>query len=251
MSALVLAREMAWGPCLVPPLTSRDEFPRATPKFLWAPSCGTGVAFNLLAVCTSHEIQVLSISYSAPEFLEVSRGFVSGLGSRYNHSEHYSKKELTENYVHDVRGLLHLWSRFKSDECEDLEMAVNRLSSSLYRNRGRFWLQDRILDAAIYLEIMYQLKPPELTNKLASRAAHLLATETDKRIEIYDQVHAFYEARSNVAHGDKGKRKGKGGKRTMDFKEAGDLGLTLATYTLRRLLENGKFPSWKKLILST
>ena len=250
MSALVLAREMTWGPCLVPPLTSRDKSPRVTRKYLWAPNRGTDVAFNLLAVCTSHDIQVLSISDSAPKFVEVSRGFVSGSGSQYNHNEYYSKKELTEDHVHDLRGLLRLWSRFRSDDSEDLEMAISRLSSSLYRNRGRFWLQDRILDAAICLELMYQLKPPELTNKLASRAAHLLATETDERTEIYDQVHVFYEARSNIAHGDKGRRKGKGRKKTTDFKEVGDLGLTLATDTLRALLKNGKFPSWKELILS-
>ena len=97
---------------------------------------------------------------------------------------------------------------------------------------------------------MYQLEPPELTNKLASRAAHLLATETNKRIEIYDQVHVFYDARSNIAHGDKGKRKRRRKKKATDFKKAADLGLTLATDTLRALLENGKFPSWKELILS-
>ncbi len=250
MSALVLAREMTWGPCLVPPLTSRDELPRATREFLWAPDRGTDVAFNLLEVCASHEVQVLSISYSAPKFVEVSRGFVSGSGARYNHGENYSKKEITEDHVHDLRNLLGLWSRFKSSDSEDLEMAINRLSSSIHRNRGRFWLQDRILDAAICLELMYQLEPPELANKLASRAAHLLATETNKRIEIYDQVHMFYEARSNIAHGDKGKRKRRRRKKATDFKKAADLGLTLATDTLRALLENGKFPTWKELILS-
>ncbi|MDE0532619.1 MAG: HEPN domain-containing protein [Albidovulum sp.] len=92
-------------------------------------------------------------------------------------------------------------SRFKSDDSEDFEMAINRLSSSIHRNRGWFWLRDRILDAAVCLELMYQLKPPELINKLASRAAHLLATGTGKLIEIHDQVHVFYKARSNIAHG--------------------------------------------------
>ena len=53
-----------------------------------------------------------------------------------------------------------------------------------------------------------------------------------------------------TAHNARLQRKGKGGKKTTDFKEAGDLGLTLATDTLRALLENGKFPSWKELILS-
>ena len=251
MNALVLAREMTWGPCLVPPRTSRDESPRITPEFRWAPGCGTGTAFDFLTVCTSHEIQILFISYSAPEFVDVIPSFISGSGSGYTPSEGWSTKELTEDHVCHLQEILRLWSDFKSDEREALEMAVNRLSSSIYRNRGRFWLQDRILDAATCLEIMYQLRPPELTNKLATRAAHLLAKETDKRIEIFDQVDAFYDARSNIAHGGKGKRQGKGKKKATDFKEAADLGFTLASKSLRALLENGEFPKWKELILSS
>lgn len=251
MKALVLAREMTWGPCFVPPLTSRDELPRATPEFRWAPGCGTGIVFDLLSVCTSHELQILSISYSAPEFVDVSPSFVSGSGSGYMHSERWSKNVLAEEPVRQLQEWLSLWSAFEPDEREILEMAVNRLSSSIYRNRGRFWLQDRVLDAAISLEIMYRLTPPELTNKLATRAAYLLATETDKRVEIFDQVGAFYEARSNVAHGDEGKRKGNKKKKTTDFKEAADLGFMLASKTLRALLENGEFPKWKELILSS
>ena len=247
MNALVLAREMTWGPCLVPPLTSRDEFPRATPEFRWAPGSGTGIAFELLSVCASHEIQILFISYCAPDFVDVIPGFVSGSGSGYVHSENWSKKELTEEHVHHFQDLLSLWSDFKSNERDTLEMAVNRLSSSIYRNRGRFRFQDRILDAAICLEIMYQLEPPELTHKLATRAAHLLTKKTDERIEIFDQVYAFYAARSNIAHGDTGKRKKKN---TTDFKEAADLGFKLSCQTLRALLENGEFPNWKERILS-
>ena len=251
MSALVLARETTWGPCLVPPRTSRDEPLNVTPEFRWAPGCGTDIVFDLLSVCTSHEIQILFISYSAPEFVDVSAGFVSGSGSGYIHSEGWKKRELTEEHVRHLQGLLVLWSHFNSDERETLEMAVSRLSSSIYRNRGRFWLQDRILDAAICLEIMYQLQSPELTNKLATRAAHLLEKEPDKRIEIFDQVDAFYDARSNIAHGDKGKRQGKRKKKTTDFEVAADLGFTLASKTLRALLENGEFPKWKELILSS
>ena len=251
MSALVLAREMTWGPCLVPPRMSRDEPLKVTPEFRWAPDCGTSIVFDLLSVCTSHEIQILFISYSAPEFVDVSANFVSGSGSGYIHNEGWKKRELTEEHVRHLQGLLVLWSQFNSDERETLEMAVSRLSSSIYRNRGRFWLQDRILDAAICLEIMYQLQPPELTNKLATRAAHLLEKESDKRIEIFDQIDAFYDARSNIAHGDKGKRQGKRQKKTMDFEVAADLGFTLASKTLRALLENGEFPKWKELILSS
>ena len=250
MNAAVLAREMTWGPCLVPPITSRDKWPRPTPEFRWAPGCDTAIVFDLLSVCTAHEIQILFITYSAPEFVDVSRSFVSGSGSGYVHNENWSRKELTDEHVRHLQDLLRLWEDFKSDQRETLEMAINRLSSSIYRKRGRFWLQDRVLDAAICLEMMYQLKPPELTHKLATRAAHLLAKEPDKRIEIFDRVHEFYEARSNIAHGDNAKRQGKKSKKTTDFNEAGDLGFTLASGTLRALLENGEFPKWNELILA-
>ncbi len=250
MSALVLAREMTWGPCLVPPMTSRDEPLSITPDFRWAPGCGTDIVFDLLSVCTSHEIQILFITCCAPEFVDVSRGFASGMGSSYSHSERWKKRDFTEEHVRRLQDLLGLWSRFKSDELEILEMAINRLSSSIYRNRGRFWIQDRILDAAICLEIMYQLQPPELTNKLATRAAHLLETEPDRRIEIFDQVNAFYDARSNIAHGDKGRRKGERKKKMADFEAATEIGFALASRSLRALLENGEFPKWKQLIMS-
>ena len=251
MGALVLAREMTWGPCLVRPLTSKDKLPNAAPEFRWAPESGTGIVFELLSVCTSHEVQVLFVTYSAPKFTEVYSGFVSGSGSGYIHGDNWSKKELVGEHVGQLKELLQLWSDFKSDERQILELAVSRMSSSIFRNRGRFRLQDRILDAAICLEIMYQLEPPELTNKLATRAAHLLATKTDERIKVFDRVHAFYDARSNIAHGDTGKRKGRRKKKTTDSEEAADLGLKLASETLRALLENGEFPKWKELILSS
>ena len=248
MGALVLARQVTWGPCLVPPLTSRDEFPRLLPEFRWLPGCGTGIVFDLLSVCMSHQVQILSMLHCAPEFVDVSRGFAPGSSNGYIYSDHSSKKDLTKEHVSHLQGLLRLWSQFNADNRDILELAVNRLSSSIQRNRGRFREQDRILDAAIALEIMYDLKPPELTNKLANRAAHLLSDEIEKRIEIFDQVHLFYEARSKIAHGVDSKRKRK--KKMTDFKDAAEVGFSLACETLQALLDNGDFPNWKLLILS-
>ena len=131
---------------------------------------------------------------------------------------------------------------------ENLELAINRLSSSIYRNRGRFRHQDRVLDAAISLEIMYQLDPPAITYKLATRAAHLLAKTEAERAEIFDQIHTFYAARSNIAHGATRKRKGK--TKPTNFQKSADLGFKLASETLQALLENGEFPDWNKLVLS-
>ena len=235
MSAMVLARKMTWGPCLVPPRTSRDKPERVMPKFRWEPECGTGIVFELLSVCTSHEIQILFITYSAPEFVDVIHSLASGSGSGYIHTEFWSKKELAKEHIDQLQKLLHLWTKFKSTDRDKLEIAVNRLSSSIYRNRGRFRLQDRILDAVISLEIMYQLEPPEITYKLATRAAHLLANKPDMRNEIFDQVHTIYKARSNIAHGATGKRKKSKKKKTTNFQEAADLGFRLASETLRAL----------------
>lgn len=254
MGALVLARQMTWGPCIVPPLTSRDfhkdEFQGAAPAFRWAPGRSTGIVFDLLSVCASHKVVPLRISYCAPQFAGVYPGLVSGSGPGFFHGERWSKQDLAEDHVRHLRELLHLWEKFSTDKQEVLELAVSRLSSATGRNRGRFWVPDRILDAAIALEIMYELEPPELTNKLATRAAHLLAEETGGRIGIFDRVIAFYEARSRIAHGDTGKRQGKKNKKTIDFKDAAESGFTLASETLRALLDRGDFPNWKELIMS-
>ena len=139
---------------------------------------------------------------------------------------------------------------FSTDKQEILELTVRRLSSATGRNRGRFWLPDRILDTAIALELMYELEPPEVTNKLATRAAHLLVKETDKRIAVFDQVTMFYDARSKIAHGETGKRHSVKKRKATDFKEAADSGFALASKTLRALLDRGDFPYWKKLIMS-
>ena len=77
---------------------------------------------------------------------------------------------------------------------------------------------------------------------MAIKAAYLLAKETDKRIEIFHQVYTFYNARSNIAHGSKGKRQRTGEKKTTDLEEAADLGFVLASKSLRALLEYGEFP---------
>ena len=248
MGALVLVRKMSWGPCLVHPRTFYDNSVEVTPNFQWAPGCGTGIVFDLLSVCTSQEIQILFITCNAPEFVDLIPNFVSGTGMSYIHSEYWLEKEFAEEHVGQLQSLLQLWSQFKSDKRETLELAINRLSSSIHRNRGRFWLQDRILDAAISLEIMYQLDPPEITYKLATRAAYLLAKTEDERAEIFDQIHTFYVARSKIAHGAARKRKGK--KKPTNFQKSADLGFKLASETLQALLVNGEFPDWNKLVLS-
>ena len=250
MDALVLARKTTWGPCLVPPLTSKDPFPKVMPEFRWLPGRGSGIVLDLLTVCTSHQVQLLSMTYCAPEFADVIPGLAPGSGYAHIHGKRWSKKDLARDHVIDLQGLLRSWDRFDAAKRDTLELAVNRLASSIHRSRGRFWLQDRILDAAIALEIMYELIPPELTNKLATRAAYFLAADPEKRIEIFDRVHSFYQARSQIAHGGKGKRKGKAKRKKIVFDKAAETGFALASDTLRALMDKGDFPNWKRLIMS-
>jgi len=117
------------------------------------PDGGAGIVFDLLSVCAAHETRILSMSYGAPESVDVNPGFVSGSGCV--HSERCSNKEPAGEDIFLLEYLLQLRPDFKSGERGALETAVNRSSSSLIRKRGRFWLRDRIPDAALCLEVIY------------------------------------------------------------------------------------------------
>ncbi|MDE2752632.1 MAG: HEPN domain-containing protein, partial [Gemmatimonadota bacterium] len=148
---------------------------------------------------------------------------------------------LTREHIGDLRSLLSRWSPYNSKERSTLELGLSRLASSIQRKRGRFWLQDRILDTAIALEVMYELRPPELSYRLQTRAGHLLADTTEERIAISKEVKQFYGLRSSIAHGKKG----------VDAKESGDAGFALAETTLRELLRRESFPDWERLVMSS
>ena len=242
--ALVLAREMTWGPCFVSPKTSKDigkGMPRPRPSFRWLAESHSGIVFDLLSILTSHRVQVLSVHNCAPEFVDVNSNFGPGSCVSFLRDDRWAKKEFTQEHVSDLQDLLLKWSGFKGER-DTLELAVNRLASSIQRNRGQFWLQDRILDTAIALEVMYKLNSSEISYKLAVRAGHLLANKIDKRVDFYKKAKAFYRSRSSITHGEK-KQKG-------NIKEAADSGFDLALMTLEKLLEMGKFPDWDKLVMS-
>ena len=59
---------------------------------------------------------------------------------------------------------------------------------STRRNRGRFWLEDRILDIAVALEVLYGLKGGELTHNLSTRAAYLLGCGSAGRVDVFEAV---------------------------------------------------------------
>ena len=245
MNALVLAREMTWGPCLVPPKTSRNMGSNVVPTFTWFDRHQSGVLFDLLTIVTSHRIQVLSVLTCAPEFVDVNPNFGPGSSTGFLHSDHWSKKDLTRNEIEDLRSRLHGWSRFDADKRATLELAVSRLAAATQRGRGRLGIQDRILDVAIALEVMYQLvRSGRYT--LTTRASHFLADQTDERLRVANRAGALYKTRNDIVHGNVEQTKEKHAKMAATAEDGTDL----ARETLWKLLDQGAFPEWERLIMS-
>ena len=248
MGALILASKMTWGPCLVPPKTSKDIFTKPVTAFQLLLGRVSGIVFDLLSIVTSHRVQVLSLLCCAPEFVDVNPNFGPGSSIGFSHDDHWAKKDFTPEHVAQLQNLLRAWSRFNAKKCDTLELAVNRLASSIQRDRGRFWVQDRILDAAIALEVLYDVGASELRYRLATRAGHFLADETEERIRISGRMTSFYKARNSIAHGNSGKTRKKG--KESALKNDADSGFDLAYDTVKKLLDRGDFPDWDRLLMS-
>ena len=78
-----------------------------------------------------------------------------------------------------------------------INLAIRRLAASFSRPGGRFGVEDRILDVAITLEVLYGGKTGR---KLAPRAAGLLGTSAAEQKWTYDQARRFYGLRSTIVH---------------------------------------------------
>ena len=78
-----------------------------------------------------------------------------------------------------------------------MNLAIRRLAASFSRPGGRFGLEDRILDVAIALEVLYGGKTGR---KLAPRAAGLLGASTAEQKRIYEGAKRFYTVRSSIVH---------------------------------------------------
>ncbi len=134
------------------------------------------------------------------------------------------------------------WKGYQGDR-DRFELAIRRLATLPFRHR-KFVTEDRILDTAIALETMYSLDAPEITFKLATRAGYLIGNDGGERMEIFRKVKGFYDARSALVHGSRGRR------RRIDVGKALSDGQQLARETLLALLRDGSTPDWDRLVMS-
>ncbi len=247
MQALVLFRKMIWSPCLVTPRKSKHvNDPPLRVKFSWRNGLADEVLLNLLSLVTSQRIEVVEILSCAPDFVDVDPNFGPGTKVGFVSTDWWKVKELKWEHVTQARRLFCEWTSFGGDKRDLLELALSRLVSSVRRNRGRFWQEDRILDVAVALEVMFQLKGGELTHKLSVRAAHLLGVEPETRVEVFDAVKRFYGVRSGIVHGGRDRKSGK----RKEAAQIAEQGYELGRKALLKFLERGTFPDWKKLLLS-
>ena len=120
----------------------------------------------------------------------------------------------SDGFVSDVRRRGRDFSKGDADAFQELargwytypgrpdamNLAIRRLAASFSRPGGRFGQEDRTLDVAIALEVLYGGKTGR---GLAQRAAALLGTSALEQKRIYDQATGFYDTRSRIVHGKK------------------------------------------------
>ena len=149
---------------------------------------------------------------------------------------------LSDHEVETFREFMRGWQACKKRH-EAVELAIARLADSFSRT-GRFELEDRILDTATALEILYELDGSELRYKLATRGACFLGDNDAESKSILKMLKAFYDQRSAIVHNGKTKKN----RRTVseNLSDASDL----ACRTLLKLLRDGQPSDWDELVVS-
>ena len=249
IQALVLFREMTWSPCLVTPRTSKNfgDQPAAT-TFTWQSGPALGVLLGLLSLVTSQRIDVVEMLSCAPAFVVLDPNFGPGSKTGFPTWEGWKVKELKPAQAAEARDLCEAWSKFGSADRDrnNLELSLGRLVSSVRRNRGRFWYEDRLLDIAVALEVLFGLESGELTYKLSVRAAHFLGASGEERLAVYKSVGCLYKERSRIVHGNRRNRAG----RRKKIEETVEDGYRIGREDLLKILARGSFPEWTRLVLA-
>ena len=254
LKASVLVREMTWSPCLVAPKSVKTPVnpegivEDASPSFTWAEGPPLWVLLDVLSMVAEQQVDLLLVSSCAPAFLEINLGFGPGGGRGFRYSDWLEAKELASGHVDAARKVYEHWSEFNVADRQSVDLALARLVSAVRRGRGRFRLEDRVLDIAVALEVMFGLDGGELTHKLATRCAWLVGKDANERVQAYDGIRGFYEVRSAVIHGNRRKKKRRMTREHVE--EAARLGYKIGRHALVALLERGRLPDWKRLSLS-
>ena len=247
MQALVMFREMTWSPCLVAPQTSKnlgDPPPAAT--FAWHSGPGLSVLLDLLSLATLQRIAVVEMLSCAPAFAALDPNFGPGSKMGFGTWGWWKVKVFEPAEAAEVRRLGEAWAVFDGTDRDRLELSLGRLVSSERRNLGRFGYEDRVLDIAVALEVLFGLRGGELTHKLSVRAAYLLGDSGEKRLAVHDSVHRLYKERSRIIHGSRPPY----GRRQTRTDETVEGAYRTGRAAFLNILARGSFPDWTRLTLA-
>ena len=149
---------------------------------------------------------------------------------------------LSEHEVETFSEFMLSWQECRQRH-DAVEIAIARLAASLSRT-GRFALEDRILDTATALEILFDLGSSELKYKLATRGARLLGHNDQESKSILKTLKTFYDQRSAIVHNGKATKSGRiVATNLLDVSG-------LARRTLHKLLRDGQPSDWDELVVS-
>ncbi len=155
-------------------------------------------------------IDILSVAARVPllsrtryvQFHKWIREIDPKLSHPYRTSEGYTSdwwpkgRDLLQSDVENFIALAGDWYT-KKNKPYALRLAIRRLASSFSRPVGRFLVEDRILDVAIALEILYGDRKGHM---LAKRAARLLGEGAEEQIHTYGIAMHFYNVSSKIVH---------------------------------------------------
>ncbi len=255
-SRAVLVRSVAWGglaPCGCPASENRSpnvkyRFPGRYSIDSWERFFGDQeVLIDLLSVAVRSRFVACINFYVLPSWMrELDPNFrLQKSGGKYSMldvwpKDRYLSKEAAATFVE----LAHGWLSCSDKKRRVIELAIRRIVASFGPAFGKFGIEDRILDVAIALEILYgPFNRGEISHKLRTRAAWLLGVSPDDRITVVEEMKAFYNARSSVVHGSTKAAREK-------LQRALSIGRELARSTLTALLVKDPAPDWDRLVVS-
>ena len=256
-SRSVLVRSVAWGPgvttgrCPVGEdsvLKLRYRFPDtycidSLERFF----DDRAMLLQLLSVATQSKLVSHSVFHALPSWMRdldpnfrlQNPGGKAGLFDVWPSDQPLSE-ENAATFVELARG----WLSYPNEKRRAIELATHRFVASLGPAAGMFGLEDRILDIAIALEIMYgPFDQGEITHKLSTRAAWLLGASPEDRKKTLKDMKAFYKVRSKIVHGSTSTDR-------ADLEQELTRGRDLADRTLTKLLTQGPVSDWDMLVVS-
>ena len=148
--------------------------------------------------------------------------------------------ELSADRKAEFERLLPLWQVFAKPDRRRIDLAVSRLSGALSRT-GSLSVEDRILDVAIALEILYCMTKRV---KLSKRVGAFLGGDPVERARTESDVDRLYQCRVGIVHGLNAEAD------RDSWTEAASKGSNVARQTLRSYLKRGSIPEraeWTQL----